>query len=52
MKNEVIKPIPEQYASKPNLWRLACELAKFKDPYKATDMLMALATPMMKEAQP
>lgn len=21
--------IPEQYADKPNLWRLACELSKF-----------------------
>lgn len=38
---------PEQYANKPNLWRLACELAKFKEPYKATDMLLDLVRPML-----
>lgn len=40
---------PEQYAHKPNLWRLACELSEFKDPYKAADMLLALAGPLLKE---
>lgn len=42
-------PVPEQYANKPNMWRVACELAKFKEPYKALDMLMALAGPMLKQ---
>lgn len=37
-------------AQKPNLWRLACELSKFKEPYKALDMPLALAGPMLKEA--
>lgn len=41
---------PEKYADMPNLWRVACELAKFKDPHKACDMLLALAGPMLKEA--
>ena len=35
--------IPKKYANTPNLWRLACELSKFKNPYKACDMLLALA---------
>ena len=34
-------PVPEQYANKPNMWRVACERAKFKEPYKAADMLLA-----------
>ena len=41
---------PEKYANMPNLWQVACELAKFKDPYKACDILLALAGPMLKEA--
>lgn len=40
---------PEQYASTPNLWRLACELSKFKGPYKAAGMLLAMAGPVLKE---
>lgn len=32
---------PEQYAGKPNLWRVACELSTFKDPYRALNALMA-----------
>ena len=40
-------PIPEKYADRPNLWRVACELAKFKDQYKAADTLMALAGPVL-----
>lgn len=34
-------------AQKPNLWRVACELSKFKEPYKTLDML--LAGPLLKE---
>ena len=33
---------PEQYADKPNLWRLACELATFKEPYKAMNSLLGI----------
>lgn len=40
---------PEQYASTPSLWRVACELAKFRDPYKAADLLLAIAKPALKE---
>ena len=40
---------PEQYAKTPNLWRLACELSKFKNPYKTLDMVIAIAGPMLKE---
>lgn len=41
-------PIPEKYADRPNLWRVACELSKFKEPDKALDMLLALAGPMLR----
>lgn len=41
--------IPEKYANKPNLWRLACELSKFNEPYKAVDALRTLAGPLLKE---
>lgn len=37
-------PILKQYADRPNLWRVACELSKFKDPYKAADALLAMPT--------
>lgn len=40
---------PEQYAKTPNLWRLACELSKFKNPYMTLDMVIAIAGPMLKE---
>lgn len=40
---------PPEYADKPNLWRLACELSKFKNPYKATDVLLAFTGPILKE---
>lgn len=40
---------PPEYANYPNLWRLACELSKLKEPYKALDMLLAVAGPMLKE---
>lgn len=39
----VAKPVPEQYAGKPNLWRVACELSTFKYPYRAADALLAVA---------
>lgn len=42
-------PAPEKYANRPNLWRVAYELAKFEDPHRTVDMLMALAGPMLKE---
>ena len=48
MHHDMSRP-PEQYAHKPNLWRVACELSRFKDPYKALDMLLALAGPLLKE---
>lgn len=41
--------IPEKYANKPNLWRLACELSKFKEPEKALNLLLAIAGPTLKE---
>lgn len=40
---------PKKYANTPNLWRVACELAKFKNPERAVKMLLALAGPMLKE---
>lgn len=33
----------ELYQRKPRLYRVACELSKFEDPYKALDVLLALA---------
>lgn len=35
---------PEDY---PNLWRVACELSKCKEPYKVLDLLLALAGPVL-----
>lgn len=46
-----MKPIPEKYANRPNLWRLACELSKFKDPYKAINILLALAGPLLEQGK-
>lgn len=43
--------VPKKYANKPNLWRVACELAKLKEPYKALNMLLAMAGPKLKEEQ-
>ena len=40
--------LEELQAKRPNLYRVACELAKFEDPYKALDMLLALAGPMLR----
>ena len=40
---------PEEYANRPNLWRLACELSKFDNPYKAADLLLAISGPMLKK---
>lgn len=31
------------YKRKPCMYRVACELSKFEDPYKALDVLLALA---------
>lgn len=42
-------PVPEKYADRPNLWRVACELAKFEDPYKAADMLIAFVGSTLKQ---
>lgn len=39
----------ELRAKKPRLYRVALELSKFDDPYKALDMLLALVEPMTKE---
>lgn len=40
---------PPEYANYPNLWRVACELSKLKEPYKALDLLLDLAGPMLEE---
>lgn len=46
---------PEQIAQikveRPNLWRLACELSKFKDPYRVANALLAAAGPMLKQEE-
>ncbi len=36
-------------AERPNLCRVACELASFKDPYKIIDILLPLVGPMLKQ---
>ncbi len=43
--------ISEKYAHKPKLWRVVCELSKFKEkePEKALNLLLAIAGPMLKE---
>lgn len=46
---------PEQIAKikaeRPNLWRVACELSKFKDPYKVANILLAVVVPMLKQEE-
>lgn len=49
MEKAIEERIEEERTKRPNLWRLACELSKFKEPYKALDMLLAVAGPMLKE---
>ena len=47
-------PVPEKYANKPNLWRLACELVKFEDPNQALGLLKTAirqAEPMLRQEQ-
>lgn len=43
---------PEQIAQikaeRPNLWRLACELSTYEDPYRVFNALMAIAGSMLK----
>ena len=48
-KEVKMENLEELRAKKPNLYRVACELSKFKNPYKAADMLLALAGPILKE---
>ena len=40
--------IPEKYADRPNLYRVACELANSKDPDKTFDALAAILKAGMK----
>lgn len=40
---------PLEYSDRPNLRRVVCELAKFKEPYKTADLLLTIAGPMLKE---
>lgn len=50
-----MEPIPEKYADTPNLWRVACELSRCKNPYKILDLMLDLAGPLLdqeKEDQP
>lgn len=46
-----VKPIPEQYADMPNLWRVACELSKFKDPCGAANILLSMAGPALRQSK-
>ena len=39
----------ELRAKKPNLYRLACELSKFDDPYAVFELLCTQAGPMLKK---
>lgn len=48
---EGMKCLPRQYADKPNLWRLACELSKFKNPYAAFNVAMAMASPILEKSK-
>lgn len=46
---------PPKYANYPNLWRVACELARCKNPDKVLAALVAVAPPSLeqeKEALP
>ena len=37
MRNQM--EIPEKYANRPNLYRLACELSTYKEPYRVLNAL-------------
>lgn len=43
--------LPEKCANKPNLWRVVSELSKLRDPYRAVDMLLAIAGPALKQVE-
>lgn len=43
--------LPEKYANKPNLWWVVSELSRLRDPYRAVDMLLAVAGPALKQVE-
>ncbi len=42
---------PGKYNHKPNLWRVACELSKCKNPYGMSDLLLTVAGSVLGEAR-
>lgn len=49
MNTEEMKHPPKQYANRPNLWRMACELSKFKNPHAILNAAMAIAGQMLEQ---
>lgn len=45
-----MKNVDEPRTRKPNLWRAACELARFNIPVETVEMIVTLSGPMLKEA--
>lgn len=41
---------PPEYANKPNLWRVACEIMRRKNPDLVRNGLLAVAGSVLKEA--
>ncbi len=51
MNTEEMKRLTKQYANKPNLWRVACELSKLKNPYAVLNAAMAITGPMLEQSE-
>lgn len=47
--NHIPQEIAEIQATRPNLWRLACELSECKDPYKVLDIMAVIAGPILRQ---
>ncbi len=51
MNTEEMKHPTKQYANKPNLWRVARELSKLKNPYAVLNAAMAITAPMLEQSE-
>lgn len=49
MERTLEERIEEERTKRPNLWRVACEMARLNIPVEAVEMIVTLAGPMLKE---
>lgn len=45
-------PPPPEYANRPNLWRLACVIARCKNPDKVLSVLLTVAGDVLEQEEP